>query len=662
MLDLNSATIKQLQSLPGIGPVLAERIRDARPFSRVQDLRHVQGIGPKRYAALVDNNLVAVGSEQPNKLLPSCDAASRVVATRAAQPVLVDINLGSSKELTELNGVGPVLAQRIAEARPFFRKEEIRRVHGIGLVKYEQMKHQLAEVVVGSPDSHAREQPNHEEEDDVSSSGDTDETVDIQSAALQDETAVTPPQSDVQWRQRSFVCRELVRNIRSNCFVDCQPRVVPRVLLGSWNIRNLSRRKDAELLDQITGILSEFDLVALQEVRDTIVLKRLKALMPGWDYTASPLVGSDREQSKNRTEHLAFFYRRQLIAPTDPASLASDPQSVFIRPPFIAHFELKNQSSPLEFSLANVHLSCGDATTRQREVHELRRVVQEIEATLPRRRHLITLGDFNLAPQDMTVMAGHLTPLIRSPLTTTVFNKLHDNVWLGNRSAASLDSVDGGLRWSIESGVYRGALFRADGSARMSHGSSTVLVAVYGPGQAKSRRNEQIDRVTIDVCFKLEKGVLTSKEKEYEQIIRETFEPIIIAEDYPRAVISIVVQVLEDNGSISFSLPINATTLALMDAGVPMLAVVASSTCAILPDGSFFLDPSHVEEEQATSFVTTATSNVNAGVLTSITSGLLSDEQYFACSEACQRASESVTAFMRIVHQKKYPVDTEASS
>ncbi|KAJ0410315.1 hypothetical protein P43SY_002647 [Pythium insidiosum] len=533
MLDLNSATIKQLQSLPGIGPVLAERIRDARPFSRVQDLRHVQGIGPKRYAALVDNNLVTVGSEQPNKLLPSCDAASRVVATRAAQPVLVDINLGSSKELTELNGVGPVLAQRIAEARPFFRKEEIRRVHGIGLVKYEQMKHQLAEVVVDSTDTHAREQPNHEEEDDVSSSGDTDETVDIESAALQDESAVTPPQSDVQWRQRSFVCRELVRNIRSNCFVDCQPH--------------------AELLDQITGILSEFDLVALQEVRDTIVLKRLKALMPGWDYTASPLVGSD------------------------------------------------------QFSLVNVHLSCGDATTRQREVHELRRVVQEIEATLPRRRHLITLGDFNLAPQDMTVMAGHLTPLIRSPLTTTVFNKLHDNVWLGNRSAASLDSVDGGLRWSIESGVYRGALFRADGSARMSHGSSTVLVAVYGPGQAKSRRNEQIDRVTIDVCFKLEKGVLTSKEKEYEQIIRETFEPIIIAEDYPRAVISIVVQ-------------------------------------------------------QATSFVTTATSNVNAGVLTSITSGLLSDEQYFACSEACQRASESVTAFMRIVHQKKYPVDTEASS
>jgi exosome complex component RRP46 len=56
----------------------------------------------------------------------------------------------------------------------------------------------------------------------------------------------------------------------------------------------------------------------------------------------------------------------------------------------------------------------------------------------------------------------------------------------------------------------QGALFRADGSARMSHGNSTVLVAVYGPGQAKSRRSEQIDRVTIDVCFKLEKGIVST--------------------------------------------------------------------------------------------------------------------------------------------------------
>lgn len=98
----------------------------------------------------------------------------------------------------------------------------------------------------------------------------------------------------------------------------------------------------------------------------------------------------------------------------------------------------------------------------------------------------------------------------------------------------------------------QGALFRADGSARMSHGSSTVLAAVYGPGQARNWRTEKEDKATLDVSFKLEKGILTSKEKEYEQILRETFTPIVLTDTFPRAVISIVVQVIEDNGSISF--------------------------------------------------------------------------------------------------------------
>lgn len=49
-LDLNSATLEQLVSLPTIGPVLAQRIIDARqtrPFSSVDDLRRVKGIGEK---------------------------------------------------------------------------------------------------------------------------------------------------------------------------------------------------------------------------------------------------------------------------------------------------------------------------------------------------------------------------------------------------------------------------------------------------------------------------------------------------------------------------------------------------------------------------------------------------------------------------------------
>ncbi|HEY6099807.1 MAG TPA: helix-hairpin-helix domain-containing protein [Anaeromyxobacter sp.] len=48
-LDVNRATRDELERLPGIGPGLAGRIVDARerrgPFSSVEDLRRVRGIG-----------------------------------------------------------------------------------------------------------------------------------------------------------------------------------------------------------------------------------------------------------------------------------------------------------------------------------------------------------------------------------------------------------------------------------------------------------------------------------------------------------------------------------------------------------------------------------------------------------------------------------------
>jgi competence protein ComEA len=51
-LDLNAASAQALQTLPGIGPVLAERIvadREAHgPFRTPEDLLRVPGFGPKR--------------------------------------------------------------------------------------------------------------------------------------------------------------------------------------------------------------------------------------------------------------------------------------------------------------------------------------------------------------------------------------------------------------------------------------------------------------------------------------------------------------------------------------------------------------------------------------------------------------------------------------
>jgi competence protein ComEA len=56
LLDLNTATAEQLERLPGVGPVLAQRILDWRQehgrFSSVDELQEVPGIGPAKFAAV----------------------------------------------------------------------------------------------------------------------------------------------------------------------------------------------------------------------------------------------------------------------------------------------------------------------------------------------------------------------------------------------------------------------------------------------------------------------------------------------------------------------------------------------------------------------------------------------------------------------------------
>lgn len=61
LIDLNRATQVELETLPGIGPVLAAAIvahRIENPFQSIDELENVSGIGAKRFAAV--RNLITV--------------------------------------------------------------------------------------------------------------------------------------------------------------------------------------------------------------------------------------------------------------------------------------------------------------------------------------------------------------------------------------------------------------------------------------------------------------------------------------------------------------------------------------------------------------------------------------------------------------------------
>ncbi len=72
-IDVNRASVAELTELPGIGPAKAAAIVDERsrkPFSSVDDLARVSGIGGRMLEQLRDHVVVSDGDEGVKKPAP----------------------------------------------------------------------------------------------------------------------------------------------------------------------------------------------------------------------------------------------------------------------------------------------------------------------------------------------------------------------------------------------------------------------------------------------------------------------------------------------------------------------------------------------------------------------------------------------------------------
>jgi len=209
------------------------------------------------------------------------------------------------------------------------------------------------------------------------------------------------------------------------------------IKLATWNIRILSNgsRDDTELA-QIADILQRYDLIAIQEARDTIVLDRLLTILPEYNYIASSPVG------RTVKEIYAFFYKPSVISTIGTAYTFPDPNDDFIREPFVGCFKSGN----FDFTLVTIHVLYGDSEAERREeIKLLDDVLLNVDENNGGEKDIILLGDFNFDSTKDIILLGDFNfdstdsgwqtttydPVISPSTKTTISDSSsYDNIWI----------------------------------------------------------------------------------------------------------------------------------------------------------------------------------------------------------------------------------------
>jgi len=145
-------------------------------------------------------------------------------------------------------------------------------------------------------------------------------------------------------------------------------------------------------------------------------------------------------------------------------------------------------------------------------------------------------------------------------------------------------------------------LKRADGSCYIEMGKNKVVAAVYGPREAFPRHIQDPSKVVVRYRYNMAPFSVEERKRpgpdrrsiEISKVSKEAFEAVIMKELFPRSVVDIFVEVLQaDAGSRTAC--INAASVALVDAGIPMKGMLTSVAVAKV-DGVLVLDPMKEED------------------------------------------------------------------
>ncbi|XP_019213791.2 deoxyribonuclease-1-like [Oreochromis niloticus] len=164
------------------------------------------------------------------------------------------------------------------------------------------------------------------------------------------------------------------------------------LLLGAFNIKSFGDTKasDATLMKIITKIVKRYDVILIQEVRDSD-LSATQTLMdyvnedsPQYKYIVSEPLGANKYK-----ERYLFLYREALVSVAKSYTY-DDVQHNFSRKPFVVMFSSKN-TAVKDFTLIPQHTCPGSAV---KELNALYDVVLDVR-TRWNTNDIVLLGDFN---------------------------------------------------------------------------------------------------------------------------------------------------------------------------------------------------------------------------------------------------------------------------
>ena len=136
-----------------------------------------------------------------------------------------------------------------------------------------------------------------------------------------------------------------------------------------------------------------------------------------------------------------------------------------------------------------------------------------------------------------------------------------------------------------------GVLSHADGSAYIEHGKNKILVGVFGPREVHPKHLMQPDRMVLKVRYHMapfsvqerKSPAPSRREVELSKVIKESLEPALFLELYPRTGVDVFIEVLQADGGTRCA-AITAAALAIADAGVPMRDLVVGCAAGKVDD------------------------------------------------------------------------------